>query len=512
MKPDVSLKIREEVSKMLEAGFIREAKYPEWIANVVPVPKKDGKIRMCVDYRDLNRASPKDDFPWPCIDILVDNTANHALLSFMDGYAGYNHITMAEEDMEKTTFITQWGTYCYTVMPFGLKNAGATYQRIATSIMSDMIHREIEVYVDDMIVKSKEQHEDTTVLRKFFNRLRQYNMRLNPQKCAFRVTSGKLLGYVISSQGIEADPSKIKAILDMKPPANEKEIWGFLSKLQYISRFISKLTMICEPIFRKLRKSEPKVWDEDSQHAFDTIKADPLKYIFEKPALNGQLSRWLVMLAEFDLKYIPQKSIKGSAVSDFLANSPIEAEVEDYDLPDVQILMTSDDSWSLHFDGASNQNGCGVGVILVAPDETHIPMSAKLQFNVTNNAVEYEACIMGLEAALALGVQKLLLYWDSSLIINQIFEKWKVRSKILAPYQSYLEKMFEQVEELRYTYLPREENQFADALEKQASIINIPNGMAEMPLTIETRQEAAYVHAIDDVEPDKNALWFTKIQ
>ena len=120
--------------------------------------------------------------------------------------------------------------------------------------------------------------------------------------------------------------------------------------------------------------------------------------------------------------------------------------------------MTSDDSWSMHFDGASNQNGCGVGVILVAPDGSHIPISAKLQFNVTNNAAEYEACIMGLEAALTLGVQKLRVYGDSSLIINQISGKWIVRSESLAPYQSYLEKLSEQVEELRYTYLPREEN------------------------------------------------------
>ena len=134
-------------------------------------------------------------------------------------------------------------------MPFGLKNAGGTYQRTAIAIMSDMIHREIEVYVDDMIVKSKERHEHTSIHRKFFNRLRQYNMRLNPQKCAFGVTSGKLLGYVISSRGIEADPSKIKAILEMQPPTNEKEIRGFLGRLQYISRFISRLTMIREPVF-----------------------------------------------------------------------------------------------------------------------------------------------------------------------------------------------------------------------------------------------------------------------
>ena len=155
MKPDVALKIREEVNKQLDAKFIKETKYPEWIANVLPVPKKDGRVRMCADYSDLNKASPKDGYPLPHIDILVDNTGNHALLSFMDGYAGYNQIPMAAEDMEKTSFITQWGTYCYTVMPFGLKNTGATYQRTATNILKDMIHKEIEVYIDDMIVKSK---------------------------------------------------------------------------------------------------------------------------------------------------------------------------------------------------------------------------------------------------------------------------------------------------------------------------------------------------------------------
>jgi|ERR1041384_6166416 len=123
----------------------------------VPVPKKDGRVRMCVDYRDLNKASPQDDFPLPHIDILVDNTAGHALLSFMDGFSGYNQIRMAPEDMEKTTFITEWGTFCYRVMPFGLKNAGATYRRMATTLLHDMMHRKVEVYVDDMIVKSKDR-------------------------------------------------------------------------------------------------------------------------------------------------------------------------------------------------------------------------------------------------------------------------------------------------------------------------------------------------------------------
>ena len=112
----------------------------------------DGKVRMCLDFRDLNKACPKDDFPLPHIDVLVDNTAGSALMSFMDGFSGYNQIKKAPKDMTKTTFITEWGIYCYTVMSFGLKNVEATYQRMATALLHDMMHNEVEVYVDDMIV------------------------------------------------------------------------------------------------------------------------------------------------------------------------------------------------------------------------------------------------------------------------------------------------------------------------------------------------------------------------
>ena len=219
--------------------------YPEWLANVVPVPKKDGKVRVCVDFRDLNKASPKDDFPLPHIDMLVDSTAGHSMLSFMDGFSGYSQILMAPEDMEKTSFITEWGTYCYRVMPFGLKNVGATYQRAVTTLFHDMMHRDVEVYVDDMIVKSRGRLDHLSALEKFFERIRQFKLRLNPKKCTFGVTSGKLLGYMVSERGIEAYPNKIRAILDMSVLKIEREIKGFLGRLQYISRFIARLTDIC---------------------------------------------------------------------------------------------------------------------------------------------------------------------------------------------------------------------------------------------------------------------------
>ncbi|PKI31396.1 hypothetical protein CRG98_048214 [Punica granatum] len=160
MPADLLLRIKEEVVKQVDAGFLEVCNYSEWVASVVPVEKKNGKVRVCIDYKDLNKASPKDNFPLPHIDVLVDNTTRHTQFSFMDGFSGYNQIQMAEEDKIKTTFITIWGTFCYKVMPFGLKNAGATYQRAMVTLFHDMMHKEIEVYVDDIIAKGNSRMED----------------------------------------------------------------------------------------------------------------------------------------------------------------------------------------------------------------------------------------------------------------------------------------------------------------------------------------------------------------
>ena len=183
---------------MLTASFIREVYYPEWLANVVLMKKANGKWRMCIDFTDLNKAYPKDNFPLPRIDQLVDSTAEHKLLTFMDAFSGYNQIKMVEEDQEKTAFITSQGLYCYNVMPFRLKNAGATYQRLVNKMFSNQIGRNMEMYIDDMLVKSKEELTHLNDLRETFATLRQYQMKLNPSKCAFGVTSGKFLGFMVS--------------------------------------------------------------------------------------------------------------------------------------------------------------------------------------------------------------------------------------------------------------------------------------------------------------------------
>jgi len=195
--------VKAEVEKLLRIGSITKAKYPDWIANPVVVKKKNGKWRVCVDFTDLNKACPKDSFPLPHIDRLVESTSGNKLLSFMDAFAGYNQIMMNLEDQEKTAFYTEQGIFCYRVMPFGLKNAGATYQRFVNKIFALQIGKTMEVYIDDMLVKSMEEKDHITHLRECFKQLNLYNVKLNPAKCRFRVRSGEFLGYLVTHRGIE---------------------------------------------------------------------------------------------------------------------------------------------------------------------------------------------------------------------------------------------------------------------------------------------------------------------
>ncbi|RVX04190.1 Transposon Ty3-I Gag-Pol polyprotein [Vitis vinifera] len=186
--PDRQKVIRNEIDKLLEAGFIREVSYPGLVGNVVVVPKKEGKWRVCVDYTNLNNACPKDSFPLPRIDQIVDSTSGQGMLSFLDAFSGYHQIPMSPDDEEKTAFITPHDLYCYKVMPFGLKNAGATYQRLMTKIFKPLIAT-------------------------------RYDMKLNPSKCAFGVSAGKFLGFMVSQRGIGVSPDQVKQSL--KHPLQE---------------------------------------------------------------------------------------------------------------------------------------------------------------------------------------------------------------------------------------------------------------------------------------------------
>lgn len=186
------------------------------------VKKASRKWRMSVDYTDLNKARPNDAYPLPNIDKLVDNSCGYKLMSFMDVYFGYNQIPMDKDDRKHTSFMTEGAKYIYNVMPFGLRNVGATYQRMMNKIFRDEIGDMVEVYIDDMIVKSAEEYQHKDHLETVFTHVRQYNMRLNPEKCTFGVKAVKLLGFYLIERGIEANP-EIRDVLEMEPPSRRSE-------------------------------------------------------------------------------------------------------------------------------------------------------------------------------------------------------------------------------------------------------------------------------------------------
>ena len=206
-----------------------------------------------MDYPDLNDECPKDSFPLPYIDQIVDASARHNMLSFLDAFSGYHQIPMHPPDAEKTSFITPHGLYCYNVMPFGLKNAGATYQRLVTKMFRPLLSSTMEVYIDDMLVKSKQCSDQAAHLQQTFDLLREYGMKLNPLKYAFGVSAGRFLGFMVTQRGIEANPAQLKAILQSSAPSSKKGIQQLTVWLATLGRFISRFTNRLKPFFATLR-------------------------------------------------------------------------------------------------------------------------------------------------------------------------------------------------------------------------------------------------------------------
>jgi hypothetical protein len=198
--------------------------HPDWLANPILVPKKNNDWMMCVDYTDFNKACKNDPFGLPQTDQVVDSTAGCCLLCFLDCYSGYHHIPLKVEDQIKTSFITLFGAFCYTTMPFRLKSAGATYQRGIQWCLHSQIGRNAEAYVDDVVVKTREKEGLISDLAETFDNLRKFKMKLNPEKCTFNVPSGKLLEYMVSRHDIDPNLEKVSAITKMKPPESLHDV------------------------------------------------------------------------------------------------------------------------------------------------------------------------------------------------------------------------------------------------------------------------------------------------
>jgi hypothetical protein len=234
--------------------------------------KANGKWRMCIDFTDLNEACLKDEFPLPRIDFLIDAATTLELMSLLDCYSGYHQIWMKKEDEPKTSFITPSGTYCYLRMPEGLKNAGVSFSRMNSKVLYTQIGRNVLTYVDDIIVKSTKQENHIADLQETFANFRKAGLKLNPKKCVFGVKKGKFLRCLVSTKGIEANPNKIEAILQMEPPKSRKGAQRLIGRLASLNRFISRSAERNLPFSEVLKSAKVFQWGLVQQKAFKDLK------------------------------------------------------------------------------------------------------------------------------------------------------------------------------------------------------------------------------------------------
>jgi phage FluMu protein gp41 len=268
MSEETTKAVEDEVQSLQDADAIREVKYPVWLANTVPVKKKNGKWKMCVYFTDLNKACKKDDFPLERVDKIVGDVANSEILSLLDMFSWYHQIRVRREDEEKMSFITPFGTFCFVRMPEGLKNAGCTFSRMIAIVLHPQLQKNIFAYVDDIVVKSVQRRDHIRDLAETFANLKAMNLRLNPEKCVIGIHKGKVLRCLVSTKGIEANPEKIKALIEMQDPISVKEIQKLTGRVAALNRFIPRAVERSLPFFHVLRSSKNFQWSKIQNKAF----------------------------------------------------------------------------------------------------------------------------------------------------------------------------------------------------------------------------------------------------
>jgi hypothetical protein len=255
---------------LLKAGFIYPIHLTQWVLNTVPVNKKQGTIRVCTDFHDLNKACPKDNFPTPFIDHIIDKCAGCEAFSFMDGFSGYNQIQIKPEDQHKPTFICLWGTFAYCKMSFGLKNAGATFKWAMSFSFHELKHI-VEAYLDDLESRSRKRTDHRRHLRLIFKHCRYFRIRLNQNKCRFCITSRRFLGFIVSTIGIMVNPFKVEAIIKFPPPCTILQLQSLQGKVNFLRCFIANYAEITKGFMRLLKKDIPFFWYEVVQCSFNAL-------------------------------------------------------------------------------------------------------------------------------------------------------------------------------------------------------------------------------------------------
>ncbi|XP_021996336.1 uncharacterized protein LOC110893539 [Helianthus annuus] len=480
--------MNEQVCELLKAGILREVRYQSWVANPVMVEKSNGGWRMGVDYTDLNK------------------------------------VQMKLEEEDKTAFRTDLGIFCYTKMLFGLKNAGAAYQRLMDTIFAEDIGRHIEVYIDDLVIKSTEEDQMLKDIEKTFNSLRSVNMKLNPTKCSFGMEEGKFLGFIVTNGGFKVNPEKVQAIERMLSPRTIREMQRLVGRLAALNRFLSNHAAKSYHFISTLRncvKKQEFKWTPKAETAFQQmkeclIKLPTLTAPFEKEPLILYLSSsdkavGSVLLMErngvqtpiyyvsrvltdpetrystleklysptftsgpqtswggHNILYRPRPAIKGQVLADFITEVPVE-KIKDCEIVETPVKDTSNELWLLYTDGASNEDGAGAGLCLVSPEKHEFTYTVKLDFKNTNNEAEYEAFLAGLRLAIKMGAQNLQAHVDSLLIASQINGIYDAKGEVMALYLDQAKELLQRFKSYKVVHINHSENKPADALSKLAS-------------------------------------------
>ncbi|XP_061352377.1 uncharacterized protein LOC133297279 [Gastrolobium bilobum] len=458
--------IDEEVKRLHDAGFIREIKYTTWLSNPVLVKKLNGAWRMCVDYTDLNKVCPKDAYPFPSIDQLVDNAS------------------------------------------------GATYQRMMNEVFRDLIGDCIKVYIDDMITKSKTPEQHLSELQGVFERLRKFNMRLNPSKCAFGVPAGKFLGFMLTERGIEVNSDKCKAVIEMRSPQTIKEVQQLTGSLlkkgttfrwsdecekafQEFKRALSCPLVLAKPdegemlylylvvgaeaisaaLIKESKERQKPVYFiskviQGAELGYQQVEKvaltlifvarrlrpyfqchpitvrtnQPVHQVLHKPDLAGRMMSWAIELLEYQITYEPRTAIKAQALTDFIA------EMTQSPPPNVQAAETPlSGVWKLYVDGSSNAKALGAGMIVENPEGVAVEHSLSFEFNTTNNQAEYEAMIAGLIQAKEMGARRLKVFSDSQLVTCQISGEYQTKGPLMCRYLEKVKKLWKALKALRWS-------------------------------------------------------------
>ncbi|XP_074323982.1 uncharacterized protein LOC141660900 [Apium graveolens] len=502
--PERQQAIDEEVKKLLKADIICKIKYPDWLANVVLVKKPNGKWRMCIDYTSLNAACPKDSYPLPNIDQLIDATSGHTVLSFMDAFSGYNQVRMNPEDIAKTSFITHRAVYAFVMMPFGLINAGATYQKMMNTIFKSQLGNNMESYVDDMITKLITIPDHIKDLKECFDNLRRYNMKLNSEKCtphseghpedgripggptqvhpeaggtpkchtAFEEVKQHLMNPPVLSKAKPEEPLSFYIAAGPKAVSSAliREEGGIQSPIYYVSQVLKDVKTRypnLEKFALALVHSSRKLRQYFQGRKIRVVTDQQLRKIIHKPDASGRLVNWAIELSQLNIKFVPRTAIKAQALAIF---------VMECTFPEPQPLAPSridckesnpdTGSWKLYVDGSSTVKRSGAGLILISPEGFTIQQAITFAFKATNNQAEYEAIIFGLRLKKSLGIMKLIIYSDSQIVVNQTSGEYIAKDSKLAQYQATIRDILETIPDITIHQINREENSKADELSK----------------------------------------------